>query len=143
MCFNNESIKFDLYFDANFICLSSISTHREREEDRVRKRLVCCVLSNFFFILLLSSIFSFSFFSCFHIVSFLLFLFRIPFWPNPLQSNSEWNINVECWYYYLLMAQFSHICFSIHVLLMSPIYLVYEWGTRARTCNHQQFTNEW
>lgn len=30
----------------------------------------------------------------------------------------QFRMKYKCWYYYLLMAQFSHICFSIHVLLV-------------------------
>lgn len=55
------------------------------------------------------------------VVSFLFCSFLSPSHFILAKSIAkQFRMKYKCWYYYLLMAQFSHICFSIHVLLVSP-----------------------
>lgn len=203
MCFNNESIKFALQFDAIFIFAYPSSSHtyihtlKEVRGCENERAVMCASFVRFvpFFILLLSSPFllyrthyvykeiivavsrekmefvgNLEFFDS-HIVTknalclpkqpekhtqkvrvveviaisvvllYTIVLFRFFSLPfafhfGQIHFTEQFKMKHKCGYYYLLMAQFSHICFSIHVLLMSPVHL-------ASSMCVQQFTNDW
>lgn len=114
----------------SYVYLPSLYTHTELLDSSFLL-LYSIAFSNF-----LSLSLTVSFFCCF-MLSYRIISFISPSYFILAKSIAkQFTMKYKCWYYYLLMAQFSHICFSIHVLLVSPVHLVCSY-----TYNHQQFTN--